>query len=121
MAQLPRTDNFRADQGNLFQEKWLAGVDFLRFGITIVGWATLDHIGDVDIPRDKPADWSNSLSNWPGGTDKRLSFLVFVISRCFSDKHHRRLWVAHAEDDLAPSEFGERGTAGNRAVIPQVL
>ena len=43
-------DNFRADQGNLFQEKWLAGVDFLRFGITIVGWATLDHIGDVDIP-----------------------------------------------------------------------
>ena len=47
-------DQFRLNQSDLPQEKRFAGVDFLRFRVAIIGRATFDHVGDVDIRPGQP-------------------------------------------------------------------
>src|SRR6185436_5199607 len=48
-------DDFWTNELNLFFQKWLAGRDFIRFGIAVVRRSALDHIGDIDVLASNPA------------------------------------------------------------------
>jgi len=66
-------DQFGPDDFELFDEKRLTGVDFLRFGISVPRGTALDDVGNVDLlpaELDGLDDFGKKLSGQP---DKRFS------------------------------------------------
>ena len=43
------TDNLRLDGIDLFEEERIAAFDLIRFGISVLGWAAFDDVGDVNL------------------------------------------------------------------------
>src|SRR5262249_8983812 len=92
-------DNFRLNELDLFSQKRLAGGNFVRLGITIVGWPTLDDIGDVNVlPFHAHAFGNDVGQKLARATDEGLALNIFVASRAFTDEHQLRLGITDTEN-----------------------
>ena len=95
-----RDDHLRLDDVDLPEEERLAGLDFVRLGIPVLGRAALDDVGDVDVLALERDGFDDLRQELPRAADERKALLIFVASRSFADEHQVGFGVADAEHDL---------------------
>src|SRR5713226_4979469 len=96
-------DDFWPDQVDLFLEKRFTRSDFVRFGISILGRATLDDIRDIYVFTLEAHAFGNDIGKQlPGPPDKWLALQIFIAARTLSDKHQLCFGIAHAENQMRP-------------------
>src|SRR5262249_54268405 len=68
-----RDDDFRLDDVDLLEEKWLARLHFVRLWIAVLRRPTLDDVRDVDVLALQVDGLDDFRQQLPGPSDKRDS------------------------------------------------
>ena len=79
-------DDFRTDGGELSSQKWIAGRDFVRFGIAVVRRPAFQDVADVDVFALEIDGFDDLREKLAGASDERQTLLVFVEARRFTDE-----------------------------------
>lgn len=95
-----RHDHFRIDDANLFSDPVPAGEDFFRGGISILWWAILHSIRDIDICTRKVNRCEELIQEFPCRSDKRNPLLVFLLPRGFADEEDVGIRISTSQDSL---------------------
>src|SRR5689334_4018368 len=93
-----RADERRSDYFNLLQQERLARLDFVRFRIAVVRRPAFDDIRNVDLRSRQAGGLQEFVEQLSRRANERLTLLILVESRRFSDEHYRGVWIADAED-----------------------
>ena len=108
---------------DLGEQERLAGAHLVRRGITVVGRAALDDVGDVHVvpPEiDRLDDPGEQLARPP---HERYALQILVAPRRLADEHQLGIRIPDPEDERPPStvQLAARAVAELLADLPQAL
>lgn len=104
---LAKGDNdFGADDVDLLEEEWDAGVGFVGLGGAVLRGPALDDIGDVDLFALEAHGGDHVVEELATPAYEGQALGVFVRAGALADEHELGVGVAVAEDELVAA-FGE--------------
>src|SRR5262252_5367138 len=93
-------DRLRPDQRELLAKVWQAGLGLVRHRVAVLGWATLEHVGDEHLPAAEPDLLQQGVQQLTGGPYERPALHVLREAWCLSDDHDLGVDRAGAGDGL---------------------
>src|SRR5438093_526981 len=73
-----RAYHHRFDELDLLKQERLAGLDFIRQRVAVVGGTAFDDIGDVNVGARKTDGFEQLVEQAAGGAHKRLALAILV-------------------------------------------
>ena len=95
-----RHDDIGPNASNLLTQKRRTGQHFLGPRIAISRWATLEHVGNVDVFALEASQRQNAVEILARRPHKRFALQILVTPRRLTDKHYAGVGVSHAKHDV---------------------
>ena len=97
-----RNDNVRPNASNLLAQKRRAGKHLFWTRIAISRRTAFEHVGDIDLLARQARQRQDAVEVLARSAHKGFSLQVFIATRRLAHKHHARMGVARAKDNLGP-------------------